>query len=284
MVSAACRACSSRRRLSFDLRPVVPGFLGHLFHFLELLTGTWASHYIVASYLEDMPDQAAREAVRHIFAPFMSKATWYSTFQPSFVEPLLPRAEILDSQAWSGANVTSTGGRPRWLRFQRVVVADHLESMQAPLNQLFNKQCGVITRLAQQVAPRAFLAMREPILAAFAAAAATNTSDAARWINATRAGRGGVIDPESSAKPPVLTYISRQRTGRRFSNNASDAMGDLLQQLHASGDWRVQSVFMEDLPYAEQVVVASQSNVLSGRARRLSICGARTQQSSPLCF
>ncbi|CAG7854244.1 SubName: Full=Uncharacterized protein {ECO:0000313/EMBL:CCA67516.1} [Serendipita indica DSM 11827] len=72
------------------------------------------------------------------------------------------------------------------------------------------------------------------------------------------------LPPKSILKKPIVTYISRQRTGRRLREDDHNQLVASLRQLGQRYDYEIQIPIMEDLPKSEQILLLSQTTVLVG--------------------
>ncbi|KAL0576132.1 hypothetical protein V5O48_005850 [Marasmius crinis-equi] len=74
---------------------------------------------------------------------------------------------------------------------------------------------------------------------------------------------GSVIYPEKVAtSAPVLTYISRQKGGRRLARADHEALVEELMMLEAHGFCEVQVVQMEDIPLKQQIELAARTTIM----------------------
>ena len=86
-------------------------------------------------------------------------------------------------------------------------------------------------------------------------------------------GAGAVTSPASAASSaPVVTYISRQRTGRRLNQENHEALVEELMALSSQGFCEVNVVQMEDMPLKAQIELAARTTVCLPRTCR----GGRT--------
>jgi protein O-GlcNAc transferase len=67
--------------------------------------------------------------------------------------------------------------------------------------------------------------------------------------------------PLDKSTKPVVTYVSRQSSGRRLTEDSDKSLVDALRELEAEGLCEVQIVRMENLSLKEQVRVVARSAV-----------------------
>jgi hypothetical protein len=78
---------------------------------------------------------------------------------------------------------------------------------------------------------------------------------------ATAHGDDAVLTDDLKSDLPVVTYISRQGSGRRLSNEAHEGLVQALRNLESEGVCRVNVVRMETMDVKDQVAVIAQSTV-----------------------
>ncbi|KXN82749.1 hypothetical protein AN958_02188 [Leucoagaricus sp. SymC.cos] len=72
-----------------------------------------------------------------------------------------------------------------------------------------------------------------------------------------------VISPASvRSKKPVVTYINRQGTNRRLTDESHQSLVDALRELEKEGVCEVQIVRFENVPLKEQVRLAARSSIM----------------------
>ncbi|PPQ76079.1 hypothetical protein CVT26_004600 [Gymnopilus dilepis] len=71
-----------------------------------------------------------------------------------------------------------------------------------------------------------------------------------------------VSSPKSSA--PIVTYISRQRTGRRLVTEDHDGLIDALKELEAEGLCELNVAIMETMTFAQQIESVARSTIIIG--------------------
>jgi hypothetical protein len=67
--------------------------------------------------------------------------------------------------------------------------------------------------------------------------------------------------PQDKSEKPVVTYIDRQGTGRRLTDESHESMVDALLELEKEGVCEVQTVRMENVSLREQVRLVTRSTV-----------------------
>ncbi|KAL0061758.1 hypothetical protein AAF712_011361 [Marasmius tenuissimus] len=78
-------------------------------------------------------------------------------------------------------------------------------------------------------------------------------------------GPGIVVSPlKVASSAPVVTYISRQRTGRRLKQEDHEALVEELMTLGAQGFCEVNVVQMEDMSLKDQVELAARTTIMIG--------------------
>jgi len=70
-----------------------------------------------------------------------------------------------------------------------------------------------------------------------------------------------VSPPLDRSELPIVTYVDRQKTGRRLTEESHQSLVDALLELKAEGVCEVEIVRMEDVSVREQVRLAARSTV-----------------------
>ncbi|KAF7349429.1 hypothetical protein MSAN_01732800 [Mycena sanguinolenta] len=216
----------------------VPQFVGHFYHwFGEIILGAWRvySHILLSSPSSPLPFP------RRFILPFISDDKWRD--KAGMDGPLMRAAfpDVPIEQAGYWDDLRKLG---KTVVFSRVMLVNRSAAHKHPFGGVWYK---MIAGAMNVTAPHDFWA---PIRASLL-----------RNVLAP-----GLI-PDSTQDPPSLplvTYISRQGTGRRLLAADHNALVDALKELEVEGLCEVQIAVLERMTLAEQIELVARSLIIVG--------------------
>ncbi|KAJ6476926.1 hypothetical protein C8R45DRAFT_1008269 [Mycena sanguinolenta] len=216
----------------------VPQFVGHFYHwFGEIILGAWRvySHILLSSPSPPLPFP------RRFILPFISNDKWRDKagMDGPLMRAAFPDAAIEQAGYWD--DLRKLG---KTVVFSRVMLVNRSAAHKHPFGGVWYK---MIAGAMNVTAPHDFWA---PIRASLL-----------RNVLAP-----GLI-PDSTHGPPSLplvTYISRQGTGRRLVAADHNALVVALQELEAEGLCEVRVAVLERMTLAEQIELVAKSRLIVG--------------------
>ncbi|KAK7019144.1 hypothetical protein R3P38DRAFT_2981304 [Favolaschia claudopus] len=216
-------------------------FMKHFYHwFGEIILGTWR---VYSHLLLPQPSSTASPLPfpQRFILPFISNEEWRdrSGMDGPLMRAAFPDAAIQQATYWEDLKKLGTT-----VAFERIILVDRSAAHRHPFSGLWFKMIAGTMNIS---APQDFW----------------NAVRISLWRN--------ILTPEfiaynisNPSSLPLVTYISRQGSGRRLTAEDHDGLIVALGDLAIQGVCEVQIAVMEKMSLVEQIELASRSTILLG--------------------
>ncbi|KAF8193270.1 hypothetical protein K438DRAFT_1829391 [Mycena galopus ATCC 62051] len=217
-------------------------FMKHFYHwFGEIILGAWRVYSHIALSVTGSQTSPPLAFPRRFILPFISNDEWRdgAGLDGPLMRAAFPGAAIEQAPYWKDLQKIGTT-----VVFERVMLVNRNSAHKHPFGGVWFK---MIAGTMNVTAPPDFWA---PVRASL-------------WQNILAPG----FTPNTLQDPsrlPLVTYISRQGSGRRLVAADHDALVAALKELEAEGVCEVQVAAMERMSAMEQIELVARSTILVG--------------------
>ena len=225
-------------------------FMAHYYHFLEYVLGLWAVDSLNTGTLAR---HSSLQVSNVLMGPTLLRSKWKNQGQHD-LNALLLTTLFPDVAVWDADNPLPSTKR---LVFERVVIADRLGAHRDSRATYANKMdYGVLNWALEQDS-----SVFEPLKHRFVQAHCPECFKAVAAPDPIVVKSTGGDDVNTTIIKPRLTYISRQRDGRRLDSRVAEALETMLVT-DLTPFYNVDIVYMQDLSAVDQIRRAAASNVM----------------------
>ncbi|KAJ7591330.1 hypothetical protein C8J56DRAFT_935237 [Mycena floridula] len=221
-----------------------PQFVAHLYHFIgEIVLGAWR---IYSKLAEDHPTEPLPLPDRFIF-PFMDDTQWKDNagLNAPLLRAAFPNIKIEADKFWNESTKSNVT-----ILFDRVMLVSREAAHHSPLAGMWNKMIGGTWNIT--VPDNYFEVIRQNVVRNLVGYVPNLDSN------------GFVPSGWNSVSAPIVTYISRQRGGRRLREEDHKRLVESLMELERDGICKVVVAPMEKMSLWRQVEISAKSTILVG--------------------